>query len=136
MFSNRSAATSLLHKNSMKMAPDIPKHGTLDPMTAMQNPWNGWSDNCAAKWGNNASYAIDQGKHPHEAHYLKLDCSKAKTELGWQPQWDLEKALDSIIEWTKVYAAQKDVAAVCRKTDRGVCEPLAVSREPLLLTAH
>ena len=38
-----------------------------------------------SKWGNHASYAIDEGKHPHEAHYLKLDCSKAKTELGWHP---------------------------------------------------
>jgi CDP-glucose 4,6-dehydratase len=68
-----------------------------------------------SKWENNASYTIDQGKHLHEAHYLKLDCSKAETELGWHPQWDLEKALNSIIEWTKVYAAQKDVAAMCRK---------------------
>jgi CDP-glucose 4,6-dehydratase len=67
------------------------------------------------KWGNNASYTTDQGQHPHEAHYLKLDCSKAKTELEWQPKWDLEKALDSIIEWTKVYAAQKDVAAACMR---------------------
>ena len=68
-----------------------------------------------SKWGNNASYTIDQGKHLHEAHYLKLDCSKAKTELGWRPQWDLEKALNSIVEWTKVYAAQKDVAAACMR---------------------
>jgi CDP-glucose 4,6-dehydratase len=68
-----------------------------------------------SKWGNNVSYTIDQGEHPHEAHYLKLDCSKAKMELGWQPKWDLEMALNSIVEWTKVYAAQKDVAAICRK---------------------
>jgi CDP-glucose 4,6-dehydratase len=68
-----------------------------------------------SKWGNNASYTIDKGQHPHEAHYLKLDCSKAKTVLGWQPKWDLEKALDSIIEWTKIYAAQKDVTAACMK---------------------
>ena len=68
-----------------------------------------------SKWGNNASYAIARGNHPHEAHYLKLDCSKVKTELGWHPRWGLEKALNSIVDWTKVYAAQKDVAAACMR---------------------
>jgi len=68
-----------------------------------------------AKWGNTASYALDAGKHPHEAHYLKLDCSKAKTVIGWRPLWDLEKAIDSIIEWTKAYAWKRDVTAACMK---------------------
>ena len=66
-----------------------------------------------AKWGNNASYALDTGKHPHEAHYLKLDCSKAKAALGWRPIWNIEKAIDSIIEWTKAYAGRRDVASAC-----------------------
>jgi CDP-glucose 4,6-dehydratase len=66
-----------------------------------------------AKWGNNASYALDTRKHPHESHYLKLDCSKAREVLGWRPLWDIEKALDSIIEWTKAYAGRKDVTATC-----------------------
>jgi len=66
-----------------------------------------------AKWGNNASYALDTGKHPHEAHYLKLDCSKAKAVLGWRPLWNIEKAIDSIITWTKAYAGRRDVASAC-----------------------
>jgi len=68
-----------------------------------------------AKWGDGASYSISKATHPHEAHYLKLDCSKAKTELGWHPQWDLEKAIDSIVEWTQIYAAHEDVAAICTR---------------------
>jgi len=68
-----------------------------------------------AKWGNNASYMVDPGKHPHEAHYLKLDCSKAKTAIGWRPLWDLEKAINSIIEWTKTYAGKGDVTAACMR---------------------
>ncbi len=68
-----------------------------------------------AKWGNGASYSLDKGPHPHEAHYLKLDCSKARTELGWRPQWDLEKAIDSIVEWTQAYSSKQDMAAVCRR---------------------
>jgi CDP-glucose 4,6-dehydratase len=66
-----------------------------------------------AKWGNGASYIIDKGQHPHEAHYLKLDCSKAKSELGWQPRWDLEKAVVSIAEWTAAYKEGKSVKDAC-----------------------
>lgn len=68
-----------------------------------------------SKWGRNAMYEIDKGAHPHEAHYLKLDCSKAKAELGWHPKWDLEKAIDSIIEWTAAYRDGKDLREVCFK---------------------
>lgn len=87
--------------------------------------WNFGSDDSDAKsvewivqkickrWGNNASYEIDKGEHPHEAHYLKLDCSKAKAELGWHPSWSLEKAIDSIIDWTKAYKENKDLRGKC-----------------------
>jgi CDP-glucose 4,6-dehydratase len=64
------------------------------------------------KWGNNASYEIDKGEHPHEAHYLKLDCSKAKSELDWYPRWNLEKAIDAIMEWTEAYRDNKDIREV------------------------
>lgn len=67
---------------------------------------------CAA-WGANASYEIDRAVHPHEAHYLKLDCSKARTELGWRSRWNLEKALDSIIGWTEAYRDKKDIRSIC-----------------------
>lgn len=60
-------------------------------------------------WGNEARYEIDSGDHPHEAHYLKLDCSKARMRLGWQPRWNLEKALHSIIQWVKAYSSADDL---------------------------
>jgi CDP-glucose 4,6-dehydratase len=66
-----------------------------------------------AKWGDGASYRIDQGEHPHEAHYLKLDCSKARTELGWQPRWSLETALDKIVHWTLAYQENSPMRQVC-----------------------
>lgn len=65
------------------------------------------------KWGNEASYIIDQGEHPHEACYLKLDCSKAKWYLGWEPRWSLEKALDKVIEWSLVYKNGGDLKQIC-----------------------
>lgn len=54
-------------------------------------------------WGNDSGYDIDNNKHPHEAHYLKLDCSKAKYQLGWYPRWNLETTIEKIIDWTKAY---------------------------------
>ncbi len=74
--------------------------------------------NLCSKWGHQASYEIDKGSHPHEAHYLKLDCSKAKSELGWQPRWGLDKAIDSIIEWTMAYRDHNDLTEVCLKQIR------------------
>lgn len=67
------------------------------------------------KWGKNASYKIDKSKHLHEAHYLKLDCSKARAKLGWHSKWNLEIAIDKVIEWTKAYKEHKDVRKVCLK---------------------
>jgi len=65
-----------------------------------------------ALWGEQASYVIDNGTHPHEAHFLKLDCSKAATELGWRPRWSLDRALASITDWTKAYQNGKDLREV------------------------
>lgn len=67
------------------------------------------------QWGSDARYEIDRGDHPHEAHYLKLDCSKARMRLGWQPRWNLCQTLDSIIEWVKVYRTGDDIRECCLK---------------------
>lgn len=64
-------------------------------------------------WKNQAGYLIDKGNHPHEANYLKLDCSKAKKELGWRPQWQLQYTLGKIVEWMKCYQDKQDMRSVC-----------------------
>jgi CDP-glucose 4,6-dehydratase len=56
-------------------------------------------------WGQSAQWRIDSHPQPHEAHYLKLDISKAKAELGWSPRWNLEHSLQKTIEWYQAYAA-------------------------------
>lgn len=55
----------------------------------------------AQKWGNNASWQIDAGDHPHEANYLKLDISKAGHRLNWQPSMRLDLALSMIVDWAR-----------------------------------
>jgi CDP-glucose 4,6-dehydratase len=57
-------------------------------------------------WGKGVTWQLDGREHPHEAHYLKLDTSKARMKLGWQPRWNLETALQSIAEWHRVYLAK------------------------------
>ena len=64
------------------------------------------------RWGS-GSCNIDEGKHPHEAHYLKLDCSKAKARLKWRPKYDLNKALEKVIGWTRDYKDGRDVRQTC-----------------------
>ncbi len=64
-------------------------------------------------FGNGARFEIDACVHPHEAHYLKLDCSKARMRLHWQPRWALSKALTSIFEWVAVYSLEGDLRKCC-----------------------
>ncbi|GFO60912.1 CDP-glucose 4,6-dehydratase [Geomonas silvestris] len=74
----------------------------------------GWIvEKLCAGWGWGAGYQIDEGDHPHEAHYLKLDCSKARNELGWTPRWSLARTLDSIVAWTQAYRDGADLREVC-----------------------
>lgn len=60
-------------------------------------------------WGDNAFWMIDQNDHPYEAHCLKLDCSKAKSELGWYPRWNLQLSIQKTIEWYKTYFEGNDM---------------------------
>ncbi|MES2128351.1 MAG: CDP-glucose 4,6-dehydratase [Pseudomonadota bacterium] len=55
-------------------------------------------------WGDGASWALDANPQPHEATYLKLDCSKAKARLQWQPRWNLGQTIEQIVEWHKAHA--------------------------------
>jgi CDP-glucose 4,6-dehydratase len=64
-------------------------------------------------WGEGSRHEVDQGNQPHEAHYLKIDCSKARARLGWQPRWDLDHALQAVIEWTHGYRSGADLRSVC-----------------------
>ena len=66
-------------------------------------------DRLAEKWGKSAAWEHDTLDHPHEANYLRLDCSKARNRLDWAPKLSLETALDWIVEWYRCYAENSDV---------------------------
>jgi CDP-glucose 4,6-dehydratase len=55
-------------------------------------------------WGEGALWTRDEREHPHEAHYLKLDCSKATGRMGWRPRWRIERALSETVNWYREHA--------------------------------
>ncbi len=64
-------------------------------------------------WGGGATWQLDSGVHPHEANYLKLDISKSKNKLGWQPRWSLATALFQITDWHHHWLAKCNVQSKC-----------------------
>jgi CDP-glucose 4,6-dehydratase len=69
-------------------------------------------DKMVAKW-QGAGWQLDENAHPHEAGYLKLDISKAKARLHWQPTWRLAQTLNRIVAWHQAWLDNKDMHAVC-----------------------
>ena len=67
------------------------------------------------KWGEGMKWVNQYDGGPHEANFLKLDCSKLKTTFGWKPRWTVSEALDKTVEWTKVYFAGESVADIMDK---------------------
>ena len=63
-------------------------------------------------WGPGASFTIDSGEYPHEASFLKLDCSKARAHLGWQPRIGVDTALAWTVEWHKSMLSGASMRAV------------------------
>lgn len=69
----------------------------------------GWIvEKMAALWGGDTKWQIDTGEHPHEANYLRLDISKARSRLDWRPALCLNDALKLIIDWSKNHQAKVD----------------------------
>ena len=63
----------------------------------------------AELWGGAASWQIDAGENPHEANYLKLDISKARSRLNWHPALRLKDALNLVVDWSNQYCAGADM---------------------------
>ena len=66
-------------------------------------------------WGEGLEWISRSKNGPHEANYLKLDCSKLKSVFGWQPVWDLDKAVEKVVEWSKCWLGGGDIRACMDK---------------------
>jgi len=63
-------------------------------------------------WEASPGWQLEKNSQPHEANYLKLDCSKARGRLNWSPLLNLETAIDWIVEWYREYQNNRDMRAV------------------------
>lgn len=67
-------------------------------------------------WGGTAKWInVAEKNAPHEANFLKLDCSKIKSRLGWKPTWHVDTAIDKTVEWSKACLNKEDMSSVMKK---------------------
>lgn len=62
-------------------------------------------------WGEGQTWENVSTGGPHEASFLKLDCSKLRSTFGWKPRWTIREAIEKTVEWAKVYQAHGDIPA-------------------------
>lgn len=66
-------------------------------------------------WGEDAKWETQTTEGPHEANFLKLDCSKIKSIFQWSPRWGVEEAIAKTVEWSKEYLDKKDIMECMEK---------------------
>lgn len=64
-----------------------------------------------SKWGENLKWIERSDNGPHESSCLKLDCSRLKSIFGWRPRWNLEKAIEMVVEWSKCWIYGGNICA-------------------------
>ena len=69
---------------------------------------------CSA-WGTGAKWRAQGDNGPHEANFLKLDCSKTRAVLGWKPRWDIKTAVEKTIEFAKMQSDNERLACIERQ---------------------
>lgn len=69
-------------------------------------------------WGNGLQWSAVHGNGPHEANFLKLDCSKLKSTFGWHPRWNLDRAIAAVVQWTRCWQNGEDVGACMERQIR------------------
>lgn len=83
------------------------------PLDADARPVSWLATRLCERWGEGAAWVAQDDAGPHEAKLLRLDISKARQRLDWQPRWSLETALDRIVEWHRAWRGGEDMRAVC-----------------------
>lgn len=61
------------------------------------------------------NYIVEAKEGPHEANFLKLDCSRMKNRFGWKTVWDAEKMIEKTVEWILAYSRDENVYEVMKK---------------------
>lgn len=82
------------------------------PSDADAKPVSCIADRLAYSWGDSVSWIRDSASYPHESRLLKLDISKARACLDWQPVLPLREALDWIVEWYRAFKAGANLRSI------------------------
>lgn len=69
------------------------------------------ADRFCAAWGGGQTWENRYDGGPHEANFLKLDCSRLKRTFGWKPVWGIDRAVEKTVEWAKCYQSGGDIPA-------------------------
>jgi CDP-glucose 4,6-dehydratase len=94
---------------------DSPEHAggwNFGPTEDEARPVGWLIERLAELWPERVRWAVDDGPHPHEAHYLKLDSSLARSRLGWRPMASLDMALAETAAWYREFEAGADMRAL------------------------
>lgn len=106
------------------------------PNAESEQPVRNVVEQLQAMWGDGAGWTSDDGPHPHEAAFLRLDCERACSQLNWTPRLDLVQGLGLTVDWYKAHQRGRDLrqisleqldlvldGAVANGTSQSVSEP-------------
>ena len=120
----------LLLAQALHAAPDAEGGWNFGPDQADARPVRWIADRLTELWPGEVRWDLDPGPHPHEAHFLSLDSTKAREGLGWAPAWELEETLREIVTWYEALRGGDDMRAVTlEQIERFVSSTAA--RDPL-----
>lgn len=99
----------LLAERLWEQGPAFAEGWNFGPPESEVKPVSWIVERLAQLWGESGHWECDASPQPHEANYLKLDCSKAQARLHWRPQLSLENSLEWIVEWYRGFRDQVDL---------------------------
>jgi len=82
------------------------------PDAESEQPVRNVVEHLQALWGDGAGWTSDDGPHPHEAAFLRLDCERARSQLNWTPRLDLVQGLGLTVDWYKAFQCGQDLRQV------------------------
>lgn len=103
------------------LSPDAAHYATaynFGPFEDDARPVEWIAEKMTGFWGNGASWVLDPDPGVHEAGYLKLDASRARHDLDWQPRLRLETALEWLVAWYRAWQSGEDMQAFTLKQIR------------------
>ena len=105
----------ILAENLFKEGLPYSEAWNFGPLEQDVKPVSWIADHIISLWGHDQKIIIDRSPNVHEANLLKLDISKAKARLNWEPRWDLVTALDKIVDWNKVIVKGGNSRVMCEQ---------------------